>query len=219
MLWVSLIQRPGNTAFGLGPTGWIIDIKTRLKLGVVGHAFNPSTREAEAGGFLSSRPTWSTEWVPGQPGLHRETLSRKKKKKLDLLALWLCVATAWGIVAPWLRSWAEPSSSLQISRQKEQGLESHHAFSLSYTFSIYQGAWGLHSQTWSAECCRGFWCCHFLAIARGKMLQQKSPGFVFLYHWNAEMVKLDRDLTAYLRAGPTENKDHCPPYLLWFYPS
>jgi hypothetical protein len=47
---------------------------------VVAHAFNPSTREAEAGGFLSSRPAWSTEWVPGQPGLHRETLSRKTKK-------------------------------------------------------------------------------------------------------------------------------------------
>jgi hypothetical protein len=30
-------------------------------LGVVAHTFNPSTREAEAGGFLSSRPAWSTE--------------------------------------------------------------------------------------------------------------------------------------------------------------
>jgi hypothetical protein len=29
--------------------------------GVVAHAFNPSTHEAEAGGFLSSRPAWSTE--------------------------------------------------------------------------------------------------------------------------------------------------------------
>jgi hypothetical protein len=47
---------------------------------VVAHAFNPSTWEAEAGGFLSSRPAWSTEQVPGQPGLHRETLSRKTKK-------------------------------------------------------------------------------------------------------------------------------------------
>jgi hypothetical protein len=28
---------------------------------VVMHAFNPSTWEAEAGGFLSSRPAWSTE--------------------------------------------------------------------------------------------------------------------------------------------------------------
>ena len=29
--------------------------------GEVAHAFNPSTREAEAGGFLSSRPAWSTK--------------------------------------------------------------------------------------------------------------------------------------------------------------
>jgi hypothetical protein len=43
---------------------------------VVVHAFNPSIWEAEAGGSLSSRPAWSTEWVPGQPGLHRETLSQ-----------------------------------------------------------------------------------------------------------------------------------------------
>jgi hypothetical protein len=45
----------------------------------VAHAFNPSTLEAETGRFLSSRPAWSTKGVPGQPGLHRETLSRKKK--------------------------------------------------------------------------------------------------------------------------------------------
>jgi hypothetical protein len=43
--------------------------------GVVAHPFNPSTWQAEAGGFLSSRPSWST--VPGQPGLHRQTLSQK----------------------------------------------------------------------------------------------------------------------------------------------
>jgi hypothetical protein len=30
-------------------------------IGVVAHAFNPSTEEAEAGGFLSSRPAWFTE--------------------------------------------------------------------------------------------------------------------------------------------------------------
>jgi hypothetical protein len=46
---------------------------------VVVHAFNPSTREAEAGGFLSSSPAWSTKWFPGQPGLYRETLSQKTK--------------------------------------------------------------------------------------------------------------------------------------------
>ena len=52
-----------------------------LEPGVVAHAFNPSTWEAEAGGFQSLRPAWSTDRVPGQPGLYRETLSRKKKKK------------------------------------------------------------------------------------------------------------------------------------------
>jgi hypothetical protein len=48
---------------------------------VVAHAFNPSTREAEAGGFLSLRPAWSTKGVPGQPGLYSETLSQKTKTK------------------------------------------------------------------------------------------------------------------------------------------
>jgi hypothetical protein len=48
---------------------------------VVVQAFNPSTWEAETGGFLSSRPAWSTKWVPGQPRLYRETLSRKKQKQ------------------------------------------------------------------------------------------------------------------------------------------
>jgi hypothetical protein len=56
------------------------DSKTETKLGVVGHAFNTRTWEAEAGGFLSLRPAWSTECIPGQPGLHRGTLSRKAKK-------------------------------------------------------------------------------------------------------------------------------------------
>jgi major histocompatibility complex class I len=36
-------------------------IKTALRPAVVAHTFNPSTWEAEAGGFLGSRPAWSTE--------------------------------------------------------------------------------------------------------------------------------------------------------------
>ena len=52
---------------------------------VVAQVFNPSTWEAETGGFLSSRSAWSTDRVPGQLGLHRETLyqklNKKKKKK------------------------------------------------------------------------------------------------------------------------------------------
>jgi hypothetical protein len=35
--------------------------QTKKSWAVVAQAFNPSTREAEAGGFLSSRPAWSTE--------------------------------------------------------------------------------------------------------------------------------------------------------------
>jgi hypothetical protein len=47
---------------------------------VVAHAFDPSTWEAEAGGFLSSRPVCSTKCVPGQPGLYRENLVLKNEK-------------------------------------------------------------------------------------------------------------------------------------------
>jgi hypothetical protein len=67
---------------------------------VVAHAFNPSTWEAEAGGFLSSRAAWSTKWVPGQPGLHRETLSRKNKKQTNKKES----IPGWGRVK--LRQWA-----------------------------------------------------------------------------------------------------------------
>ena len=37
------------------------------------HALNPSTREAEVGGFLSFRPAWSTEGASGQTKIHSET--------------------------------------------------------------------------------------------------------------------------------------------------
>jgi hypothetical protein len=37
------------------------EIKLKLLPGVVAHPFNPSTREAEAGRFLSSRTAWSTK--------------------------------------------------------------------------------------------------------------------------------------------------------------
>jgi hypothetical protein len=34
---------------------------TNIQVSMVAHTFNPSTPEAEAGGFLSSRPNWSTK--------------------------------------------------------------------------------------------------------------------------------------------------------------
>jgi hypothetical protein len=49
---------------------------------VVAHTFNPSTREAEAGGFLSSRPAWSTQ-VSSRTAraIQRNPVSKNKKKK------------------------------------------------------------------------------------------------------------------------------------------
>ncbi|XP_052582302.1 uncharacterized protein LOC128102520 [Peromyscus californicus insignis] len=48
---------------------------------MVMHAFSPGTQEAEAGGSLSLRPAYrSSEQIPGQQGLHRETLSQKNKQ-------------------------------------------------------------------------------------------------------------------------------------------
>ena len=53
----------------------------KKKPGVVAHTFNHRLQEAEAGRFLSSRPAWSTKWVPEQPEIHRETLSPKKQQQ------------------------------------------------------------------------------------------------------------------------------------------
>jgi hypothetical protein len=62
----------------------LVFVKVKNMKTVVAHAFNPRTREAEAGRFLSSRPDWSTEWVPGKPGLYRETLSQKKNNQKNV---------------------------------------------------------------------------------------------------------------------------------------
>jgi hypothetical protein len=49
---------------------------------MVVHAFNLSTREAEAGAFLSSRPTWSTEWATwSTTGTARTTQRNPVSKK------------------------------------------------------------------------------------------------------------------------------------------
>ena len=49
---------------------------------VVAHTFNSNTpeAEAEAGGSLSSKPSWAIDQIPEQIGLHKETQCLKKKK-------------------------------------------------------------------------------------------------------------------------------------------
>jgi hypothetical protein len=56
MVW----QRPGGQHSGGVDIGAKQEPLLRRQRGGA-HAFNPSTREAEAGGFLSSRPAWSTK--------------------------------------------------------------------------------------------------------------------------------------------------------------
>jgi hypothetical protein len=55
-------------------------IKNDYYWAVVAQTFNPSTWDEEAGGFPSLRPPWLTEWVPGQPELNRDLVSKQKKK-------------------------------------------------------------------------------------------------------------------------------------------
>ena len=45
------------------------------------HAFNPSTWDAEANRFLSSRPAWSTKWIPRQPDYTEKPCLKKPKPK------------------------------------------------------------------------------------------------------------------------------------------
>jgi hypothetical protein len=78
---------------------------------VVAHAFNPSTQGAEAGRFLSSRPAWSTEWVPGQPGLYREILSRKKTKNSETMI--------------YARKWIQPEVNKQNMLESEGRCDMH----------------------------------------------------------------------------------------------
>lgn len=44
--------------------------------------FNPST--AEAGRYVSSRPDWSTHWVPGQSAIQKDPVSEKNQSNQPL---------------------------------------------------------------------------------------------------------------------------------------
>jgi hypothetical protein len=58
------VTTKGQTLEDRDTAQWQSSPSMQEALGLAGRggaAFNPSTREAEAGGFLSSRPAWSTE--------------------------------------------------------------------------------------------------------------------------------------------------------------
>jgi hypothetical protein len=44
------------------------------------HTFNPSTREAETGGFLSLRLAWTTEFQDSQGYTEKHCLEKQKQK-------------------------------------------------------------------------------------------------------------------------------------------
>jgi hypothetical protein len=62
--------------------------KENASWAVVAHVFNPSTWEAEASGFLSLRPAWSTEWVQDSQGYTEKPCLEKQKTKSVLYKSW-----------------------------------------------------------------------------------------------------------------------------------
>jgi hypothetical protein len=56
------------------------------------HTFNPCTQESETGRSLSLRLAWSTEQIPGEPGLHKEkTCLEETNKQRNNLYVYICI--------------------------------------------------------------------------------------------------------------------------------
>jgi hypothetical protein len=59
------------------------ELKVLPSLAVVAHAFNPSTWEAEASGFLSLMPAWSTSEFQDSQGYTEKPCLKKIKIKIN----------------------------------------------------------------------------------------------------------------------------------------
>lgn len=77
-------------SWDLGNSGLCWQLRRTRRAGYMVHICNPSMLEGKVRGSelkvilryrLGSGPAWSAGWVPGRPGLHRETLFRKIKQK------------------------------------------------------------------------------------------------------------------------------------------
>jgi hypothetical protein len=75
----------------------ILILNVFLKPGTVAHAFNPSTWEAEAGRFLSSRPAWSTK-VSSRTAraTQRNPVSKKQQQQKNVFLKSLALP-AWSL--------------------------------------------------------------------------------------------------------------------------
>lgn len=90
-------------------TTWNVQFKNKFWLGVVAHAWNPNTQEADTGGSL---------WVPGQPELHSEfktpwtthsDLSQKQnqlnKQTKPKTSHCIGLDQEWSPKLPWAQKW------------------------------------------------------------------------------------------------------------------
>jgi hypothetical protein len=77
---------------------------------VVAHAFNPSTWEAEAGGFLSrGQPGLQSEFQDSQGYTEKPCLEKPKtktKQKKSSAGFWLVVSQFPSLVCSWISPWA-----------------------------------------------------------------------------------------------------------------
>jgi hypothetical protein len=77
-----------------------LEKQNKRQPGVVAHAFNPSTFEAEAGGFLSSRPAYKMSSRTAR-AIQRNPVSKNKNKQTNKKSRKMCYSSA--LV---LQSWA-----------------------------------------------------------------------------------------------------------------